>query len=324
VYHPLAVQTASAEISEDPRRVLVCPISWELLRTVGPNVPLIQNVAATWLASLRSAETRVQDPAELELSAVSSIILRFVLVQTVTPEIPFTNCVPKPPPPPEPVVTDPCNPSPCGSNAQCNNGVCSCLPEYQGDPYRGCRPECVLNTDCPRDRACVRNKCIDPCPGTCGQNAECNIYNHIPICTCIQGYTGNAFVLCTQIVVPVPQNPCSPSPCGPNSQCREINGQAVCSCIPGYIGSPPTCRPECVSSSECALNQACVNQKCIDPCPGTCGIGAKCQVVNHNPICSCPSRTESVWTKCSMQRNQRFTVVFLLARIYRNPTGLQA
>lgn len=87
MYHLLAVQTASAEISEDPRRVLVYPTLWELLQTVGPNVPLIQNVAATWLASLRSAETRVQDPAELELSAVSSIILRFVLVQTVTPEI---------------------------------------------------------------------------------------------------------------------------------------------------------------------------------------------------------------------------------------------
>lgn len=88
---------------------------------------------------------------------------------------------------------------------------------------------------------------------------------------------------------PPPQNPCNPSPCGPNSQCREINGQAVCSCVPGYIGSPPTCRPECVSSSECPLNQACLNQKCIDPCPGTCGIGAICQVINHNPICSCPA-----------------------------------
>lgn len=81
---------------------------------------------------------------------------------------------------------------------------------------------------------------------------------------------------------------CSPSPCGPNSQCRDVNGQAVCSCLVGYVGSPPNCRPECVVSAECPLNQACSNQKCKDPCPGTCGIGALCQVVNHNPICSCP------------------------------------
>lgn len=98
---------------------------------------------------------------------------------------------------------------------------------------------------------------------------------------------------------PVVTNPCNPSPCGPNSQCREISGQAVCSCAPGFIGSPPTCRPECVTSSECLLNQACANQKCIDPCPGTCGIGALCQVINHNPICSCPNKySGDPFTRC--------------------------
>lgn len=194
--------------------------------------------------------------------------------------------------------------------------MCTCLPEYQGDPYRECRPECVLNSDCPRDKACINQKCKDPCPGTCGQNAECNVFNHYPSCNCIEGYSGDPFVLCTKIeskfqenqiykdtskqstnknipnafiyLAPPPKNPCYPSPCGPNSQCREINGQAVCSCVPGYIGAPPTCRPECIVSSECDLNKACVNQKCIDPCPGTCGLSALCQVVNHNPICTCP------------------------------------
>ncbi|RZC36331.1 hypothetical protein BDFB_000153 [Asbolus verrucosus] len=271
---------------------------------------------------------------------------------------PFSYCQLKPPEiePPKP---DPCNPSPCGPNAQCNNGICTCLPEYQGDPYRGCRPECVLSTDCPRDKACIRNKCQDPCPGTCGQNAECTVINHIPTCTCIQGYSGNAFVLCSPIPAPAPVNPCNPSPCGSNSQCREINGQAVCSCVPGFIGSPPSCRPECVTNSECSLNQACIqsshilimieepvvvptnpcqpspcgpnsqcrdvgespscsclpefigtppncrpecvsnsecanhlaciNQKCKDPCPGTCGQNAECRVVSHAPNCVCLS-----------------------------------
>ena len=84
-------------------------------------------------------------------------------------------------------------------------------------------------------------------------------------------------------------NPCQPNPCGPNSQCREINGQAVCSCSPTFVGSPPGCRPECVTSSECTLDKACVNQKCTDPCPGTCGTNARCNVNNHSPICSCQS-----------------------------------
>jgi len=203
---------------------------------------------------------------------------------------PFSSCYPKPPPPPEPVADDPCNPSPCGPNAQCRDGVCTCLPEYQGDPYVGCRPECVINSECPRNRACIRNKCQDPCPGTCGENAICDVVNHVPVCSCPPGMTGNAFIACRTAPAPVVTNPCNPSPCGSNSQCREVNGVAVCSCIPGFIGNPPSCRPECVSNSECPLNEACINQKCKDPCPGTCGIGARCSVVNHNPICSCPTR----------------------------------
>lgn len=72
-----------------------------------------------------------------------------------------------------------------------------CFNEYQGDPYIGCRPECILNTDCSRHNACIKNKCTNPCPGTCGQNAICDVYNHIPMCRCPEGMQGNAFVLCT-------------------------------------------------------------------------------------------------------------------------------
>lgn len=83
------------------------------------------------------------------------------------------------------------------------------------------------------------------------------------------------------------KNPCHPSPCGPNSQCREVNGQSVCSCVAGYIGMPPTCRPECITNAECLQNQACSNQKCVNPCIGACGVGAHCTVINHKPTCSC-------------------------------------
>lgn len=96
------------------------------------------------------------------------------------------------------------------------------------------------------------------------------------------------------------QDPCSPSPCGPNSQCRTVNNQGVCSCLPTFVGSPPSCRPECTISAECPLNEACNNQKCINPCIGTCGYGARCEVVNHNPICSCPAQyTGDPFTQCN-------------------------
>lgn len=39
-------------------------------------------------------------------------------------------------------------------------------------------------------------KCKDPCVGSCGFNAECHVYNHIPQCTCPQGHIGNPFVSC--------------------------------------------------------------------------------------------------------------------------------
>lgn len=102
---------------------------------------------------------------------------------------------------------DPCNPSPCGSNAVCKerNGVgsCTCLPEYQGDPYAGCRPECVLNTDCTGYLACIQNKCKDPCPGVCGENSVCQAVNHAPICSCIDGFVGNPLISCRKEETPV-------------------------------------------------------------------------------------------------------------------------
>lgn len=177
--------------------------------------------------------------------------------------------------------------------------MCSCLPEFHGDPYSGCRPECVLNSDCPRDKACLRSKCVDPCVGTCAQTAKCDVINHVPMCTCPPGTEGNAFIQCRQVQVVGVQNTCNPSPCGPNSRCREVNNQAVCSCVPGYFGSPPSCRPECVVDSDCSRNLACSNQKCSDPCAGTCGINALCTVVNHNPNCNCiPRYTGNAFVHC--------------------------
>lgn len=94
----------------------------------------------------------------------------------------------------------PCVPSPCGSNAICRelNGVgsCSCIENYLGNPYEGCRPECVVNSDCQRNKACMNNKCRDPCPGTCGQNADCGVVNHLATCSCRPGFTGDPFSFC--------------------------------------------------------------------------------------------------------------------------------
>lgn len=82
-------------------------------------------------------------------------------------------------------------------------------------------------------------------------------------------------------------NPCVPSPCGPNSQCKANDQTPICSCLTNYIGRPPTCRPECTINAECAGHLACIGEQCKDPCPGSCGRSAYCQVVNHSPQCTC-------------------------------------
>ena len=101
------------------------------------------------------------------------------------------------------VAEDPCDPNPCGpnSNPPINGGVrceCSCRPQMIGSPPN-CRPECVINSDCNSNLACISRKCQDPCPGLCGTNAYCRVRNHIPICICNQGFNGDPFSFCERI-----------------------------------------------------------------------------------------------------------------------------
>lgn len=209
----------------------------------------------------------------------------------------------------EHVVTNPCQPSPCGENSQCREinkqAVCSCIPGFIGSPPT-CRPECVTSSECHLNEACFNQKCINPCPGTCGTGAICQVVNHNPICTCPNRQTGDPFIRCIPISKlrnifpvlhpllqflsaeePVILNPCQPSPCGPHAECRVLNEKPSCSCLIEFIGTPPNCRPECIANSECADQFACINNKCKDPCSGICGQNAQCKVISHTPNCVC-------------------------------------
>lgn len=119
-------------------------------------------------------------------------------------------------------------------------------------------------------------------------------------------------MLLIHLIAPIETNPCQPSPCGSNSQCREVNGYSMCSCLSGYIGSPPTCRPECSIDSDCSPNRACSNQKCRDPCPGTCGENALCNTISHRPYCKCPPGfTGNAFSRCYVQQRKTNILKFL-------------
>ena len=85
----------------------------------------------------------------------------------------------------------------------------------------------------------------------------------------------------------LPPNPCVPTPCGPNSVCQVVSNQAQCGCQANMIGTAPNCRPECLVGSDCSSSLSCINNRCIDPCPGTCAPNAECRVINHSPTCNC-------------------------------------
>lgn len=216
----------------------------------------------------------------------------------------------EPAPPRDPI--NPCQPSPCGPNSECrsigDSPSCSCLKDFIGAPPN-CRPECVSNTECSSNLACINQKCKDPCPGLCGSNAVCRVISHTPMCVCSVGFAGDPFTQCLLQQDPVYEQstPCIPSPCGSNAVCREQNGAGACHCLPEYIGNPyEGCRPECVLNSDCPSNRACIRNKCNDPCPGTCGQNAQCLVINHLPSCNCRiGYSGDPYRYCSVQQNER-------------------
>lgn len=212
---------------------------------------------------------------------------------------------------PIPTPIDPCRPSPCGPNAQCrvigDSPSCSCLAEFIGSPPN-CRPECISNGECSNALACINRKCKDPCPGVCGANAECRVVSHAAMCVCLSGFNGDPFTQCVQRepIISETLTPCSPSPCGSNAICREQNGAGACQCLPEYFGNPyEGCRPECVRDSDCSSNRACARNKCVDPCPGTCGQNADCYVSYHKPTCTCRiGYTGNPYSFCSIERQE--------------------
>ena len=322
----------------------VCQRCWDLLPIAGQNVKSMLTVPQTKHVSTGNARTHVLDCVESMLTVELEIIFPFVSVTRVTLEIHspvvtsnqvrkvfvkriFLNfmllgTV-------LPVIVEPCNPSPCGINAVCtaqgDRASCTCIRDYTGNPYIECKPECVVNAECPRHLACVNQHCVDPCPGVCGYHATCHVTNHLAQCTCDPGYTGDAFIGCTRIttrksigtfqkdgisnlnLLPAPApteviDPCNPSPCGQNAICTARQRAGACRCIPEYFGDPyVACRPECTINADCPSSLACVSLHCVDPCPGVCGVNAQCRVVNHAPTCTCnPGYRGDPFTACSL------------------------
>ena len=149
--------------------------------------------------------------------------------------------------------TQSCFPSPCGPYSVCElegpRVVCSCQKGYFGKPPN-CHPECLVNGECPPNKACIREKCLDPCQGTCGVNAVCQNRNNAAACTCLPELFGDPYIECKPECSTNPEcpdnkaclrnkcaDPC-PGVCGSFASCRTQRHQPTCTCDPGYTGDP--------------------------------------------------------------------------------------
>ncbi|XP_040568316.1 zonadhesin [Lepeophtheirus salmonis] len=127
------------------------------------------------------------------------------------------------------VRPDPCDPSPCGDGAICEenaygNPTCHCklglIPKP--DPFIRCGPECVIDRDCNQGYICNNTKCViepDPCqPSPCGIGALCTKTGRSLgfYCDCPEKYFGDPNVECKKIVVIGSVNP----PRSPEPQSR--------------------------------------------------------------------------------------------------------
>ena len=113
--------------------------------------------------------------------------------------------------------------------------------------------ECQVDKDCPLNKACKSQECVDPCLTTqCGSRALCEVDYHIPICVCPPGLQGNPLVACIE------------AGCSQDNDCAT---DEKCGFVPGSSFTRKECQPLCN--------------------PGNCATGADCTARDHRESCSC-------------------------------------
>lgn len=99
-----------------------------------------------------------------------------------------------------------CSEDTCADRANCvaenHEPKCTCFPGTSGNPYVECtgvtdvvRPECVSDSECPVEFACINTKCQNPCltQNMCSGDQQCRLLNTAPLRTMICECPPNSF-----------------------------------------------------------------------------------------------------------------------------------
>jgi Calcium-binding EGF domain len=167
-------------------------------------------------------------------------------------------------------------PNVCGRNATCSNSVgsysCKCNRGFIGSP-----PFCT-----PDGCTVARNGTV------CGENTSCKNATQIgqtPFCQCLDGYTGNANINCTDV------NECAdPVACPTTSQCFNLPGTFEC-LIKQWNVCPTKRDSTCISGLKCAqTSRSDATYRCCTT-TGTCTGGVCCNGAYIEGE-ACPSRND--------------------------------
>lgn len=73
-----------------------------------------------------------------------------------------------------------------------------CLISVSSPPIPKPVPECYSDDECSYDKACLNERCINPClrDRPCGIGAFCSVNNHKAVCTCPIGFEGSPHTEC--------------------------------------------------------------------------------------------------------------------------------
>ena len=191
---------------------------------------------------------------------------------------------------------------------------------------------CKTNDECSYQNMCVNKLCIVICyPGICGENADCQMHQHKPVCKCPQGTTGNPTIKCSALAterpyllqpplaetsktfddsIIIPQSVDSESTKSPIGVTSPVTPEVQLDYYPTLIPILPQSEIACSNNDDCDINDSCINKLCLDACTiGICGYNSDCQIFEHRPVCICPSGTTGdPQIKCTAVATHEHTV----------------